>query len=83
MKNESWHRALSWLNTPSKLDELKNELGSKSVEAIKAHALNLISKIDSVDIIKNEKNYIRFYMDMRIKTENYAPLPRSRMNLKA
>lgn len=55
MKNESWHRALSWLNTPSKLDELKNELGSKSVEAIKAHALNLISKIDSVDIIKNEK----------------------------
>ena len=62
MKNESWRRALSWLNTPSKLDELKNDLGSKSADAIKAHALSLISKIDSVDIIKNkQKLYTLLY----------------------
>lgn len=55
MKNESWRRTLSWLNTPDQLDELKKDLGSKSADAIKAHALNLISKIDTVDLIKNKQ----------------------------
>lgn len=55
MKNESWDRALFWLKTPSELDEVKNNLTLKSIDAVKRHALCLTGKIDSVDTIENKQ----------------------------
>tara|TARA_R110002096_G_scaffold323131_1_gene517237 strand:- start:448 stop:3201 length:2754 start_codon:yes stop_codon:yes gene_type:complete len=55
LKKESWTRALNWLETPSKLDEVENNLSSRSMVAINEHALSLISKIDSVDTLKNKQ----------------------------
>lgn len=55
MKNESWSRALTWLKTPSKLNEINDGLALKSADAIKRHAHNLTQKIECIDPSKNKK----------------------------